>query len=152
MKAPDLSVTKHRRSHPISPSNGKILAAGNPMPDRILTARALRTDGNTRRVLRILQLILHKRPLRVCEVAREVHMSPSHLQHVFKRETGISLGHLLTEQRLQRSVGLLMHSEMNVKEIASSIGYVHAPSFIRAFQRRFGRTPDLYRRRRDAID
>lgn len=145
------SVTKHHRSSLTSSRNWQTAGCGNSVPDKINRVRTLRLDERTRRILSILKLILHKRPLRVCEVAREVHMSPSHLQHLFKRETGVGLGHLLTEQRLQRALDLLMHSDMRIKEIASSVGYVHSPSFIRAFERRFGEPPDLYRRRRDPI-
>lgn len=143
------SVAKHRRSN-LAPS-GEWPPPGDFVPHKTNWIRTLRLDERARRILAILKLILRKRPLRVCEVARELRVSPSHLQHFFKRETGVSLGHLLTEQKLQRAVYLLMHSDMRIKDIASSVGYVHAPSFIRAFERRFGEPPDFYRRRRSAI-
>jgi AraC family transcriptional regulator of arabinose operon len=88
--------------------------------------------------------------LRIGDLAHEVHLSKSRLEHMFKHETGVCLGHLLTEKRLQRAADLLVHSDMRVKEIASSVGYVHAPSFIRAFVRRFRESPREYRKRKGA--
>ncbi len=151
MRALHSSVVEHNRSNLASTRKQQATGSSGLGRHKTSIVRTLRADESTRRVLAILKIILHKRPVHVREVAREVHMSPSHLQHLFKKETGISLGHLLTEQRLQRAVYLLVHSDMRIKEIASSVGYVHAPSFIRAFERRFGQSPDLYRRRRDAI-
>jgi AraC-like DNA-binding protein len=52
---------------------------------------------------------------------------------------------LLAERRLQKAAHLLAESEMSIKELAFAVGYEHASSFIRAFQRRFAQTPRDYR-------
>jgi AraC-like DNA-binding protein len=74
-------------------------------------------------------------------------LSKSHLQHVFKRQTGLRLGHLIVEQKLQRAAYLLKSSNLRIKEIASSVGYEHTSSFTRAFERRFATSPQAYRHR-----
>ena len=80
------------------------------------------------------------------DLALEFRLSPSYLQRLFKHQTGVSMGEWLNEQRLQKAAHLLANSYMSVKEIAHSIGYEHASSFIRAFERRFAQAPARYRK------
>jgi two-component system response regulator YesN len=65
---------------------------------------------------------------------------------LFKKETGVPLGQLLTKQRLLHAAHLLSHTNMRIKEIAQTIGYEHTSSFVRAFERQFAAPPRLYRR------
>jgi transcriptional regulator GlxA family with amidase domain len=81
----------------------------------------------------------------VTDLAREVRLSPSHLQRLFKRETGFQISDLLAEARLRNAATLLLTTDMEVKEIAYLAGYQHHSSFVRAFQRRFGASPRCYR-------
>ena len=99
------------------------------------------------RIHKILQTIQSKRPCSINSLANELNLSKSHLQHLFKRQTGLGLGHLLVEQRLQKAAQLLRSGNMRVKEIACAAGYEHTSSFIRAFERRFNETPQAYRHR-----
>jgi AraC-like DNA-binding protein len=86
----------------------------------------------------------------ISELAAQLHMSPSHLQRVFKRETGERIGEWLVTQRLRNAAYLLSNSYLSVKEIACSTGYEHVSSFIRAFERRYELTPTRYRARTEA--
>jgi transcriptional regulator GlxA family with amidase domain len=81
------------------------------------------------------------------DLAARIQVSPSRLRRLFKHETGVCLGEWLTEQRLQRAEYLLANSYLSVKEITHSVGYEHASSFIRAFERRFTQAPSSYRAR-----
>ncbi|HMF90599.1 MAG TPA: AraC family transcriptional regulator [Candidatus Angelobacter sp.] len=78
-------------------------------------------------------------------LALEFNLSSSRLQHLFKQQTGACLGHVLTERRLQQATYLLEHTNLRIKEIACTVGYEHTSSFDRAFERRFGYSPVLYR-------
>jgi YesN/AraC family two-component response regulator len=95
---------------------------------------------------KILEMIKSGRPCNVRDLARELNLSKSHLQHLFKRRTGLCLGHLLVEQRLQLAAHLLISGSMPIKQIAGAVGYGHTSSFIRAFKRRFAESPQAYRR------
>jgi transcriptional regulator GlxA family with amidase domain len=97
------------------------------------------------RLQKILEMIESGRPCTIQALAEEFNLSHSRLQHLFKQETGKSLGHLLTQQRLYRAAHLLTHSNKRVKEIAHAVGYEHASSFIRAFERHFAKAPRLFR-------
>ncbi len=97
------------------------------------------------RVRRILEMIEMAAPQTIADVASELKLSESHLQHLFKQETGVGLGHALTEKRLQKAARLLALTSMRVKEIAAAVGYEHTSSFTRAFVQRFAQTPRRYR-------
>ena len=102
-----------------------------------------------RRLREIVQIVESGSSCTIHDLALEFNLSPSHLQHLFKQQTGVGLGHWLTEQRLERAAHLLVHSTMSVKEIGYAVGYKHPSSFIRAFERRFTRAPRYYRQQSD---
>jgi two-component system, response regulator YesN len=98
------------------------------------------------RVQKIVELVGCGAACTIRDLARQLRLSPSYLQRLFKQETGVLLGEWLTEQRLQRAAHLLQHSCMSVKEITHTVGYEHVSSFTRAFERRFRHAPSLYRK------
>jgi len=98
-----------------------------------------------RRLQKVLQLIKSQSACSVSELALEVHLSPAHLQRLFKKKTGQRVSDLIGEHRLQKAARLLSTSDLPIKEIAHAAGYEHHSSFVRAFQRRFGQSPKYYR-------
>jgi AraC-like DNA-binding protein len=98
------------------------------------------------RIRRILEMIESDASVKMSDLALELNLSESRLQHLFKQKTGVGLGHLLTEKRLQKAAVLLAHSNLRIKEIAAAVGYEHTSSFTRAFEQRFARSPNAYRR------
>jgi AraC-like DNA-binding protein len=114
-----------------------------PVPVHCAAARS----AAERRVLEILESGV---AYNISDLAARLRLSPSHLQRIFKRETGVRLGEWLIDQRLQKAAYLLMSSYLSVKEIAGAAGYEHVSSFIRAFERRYVLTPTRYRERTNA--
>jgi two-component system, response regulator YesN len=98
------------------------------------------------RVQKILELVAQGAVYTMRDLAEHVRLSPSHMQRLFKQETGARLGEWLTELRLQRAAHLLRDSYLSVKEITHAVGYEHVSSFTRAFERRFGNSPTAYRK------
>lgn len=98
------------------------------------------------RVRKIFEIVRSGRPCSVHSLAVEFDVSESHLQHSFKRQTGLRLGHFLIEQKLQLSAELLRRSNLSIKQIAYAVGYQHTPSFTRAFEHRFAESPWAYRK------
>jgi AraC-like DNA-binding protein len=93
-----------------------------------------------------IERLIHSRPdCSVGELALEVHLSPAHLQRLFKQKTGLHVRDVIGEHRLQRAAHLLASSELPIKEIAHAVGYEHHSSFVRAFHRRFEQSPKYYR-------
>lgn len=98
------------------------------------------------RIRRILEMIESDSSCKMSDLALALNLSESRLQHLFKQKTGVGLGHLLTEKRLQKAAVLLAHSTLRIKEIAAAVGYEHTSSFTRAFEQRFAQSPNVYRR------
>lgn len=99
-------------------------------------------DGRLRKILQVIE----SHPSRtIHDLALECNLSESHLQHLFKQGTGLGLGHLLTEQRMQLASDFLAHTNLSIKEIAFNVGYEHSSSFTRAFERHFRQAPSCYR-------
>jgi AraC-like DNA-binding protein len=96
-----------------------------------------------------LRNILHRigsyPPRKMQDLALECNLSVSRLQHLFKQRTGFGLGQLLAEQRMLQATDFLVNSTMSIKEIAGTLGYEHASSFTRAFERRYRQSPSCYR-------
>lgn len=104
------------------------------------------TSSLTERRLRQVVEVIGQEPWSsIQDLAVKVSLSPAHLQRLFKRQTGIQLGGLLVERRLQKAAELLTLSNLSIKEIAHAVGYGHHSSFVRAFQRRFAQAPRQYR-------
>jgi len=97
------------------------------------------------RLQKVLQSIESQLPHTVRELAEQVHLSPAHLQRLFKNETGVHISDLLCERRLTLAAQLLTTTDMEIKQVAYFVGYGHPSSFDRAFQRRFGQSPKQYR-------
>ncbi len=101
------------------------------------------------RVGKILRMVESGTTFTIRDLALEFNLSPSYLQRLFKHQTGVCMGEWINEQRLQRAAHLLANSYLSVKEIANNVGYEHASSFIRAFERRFTQAPARYRKQTD---
>jgi AraC-like DNA-binding protein len=101
------------------------------------------------RLRQVVRIIEAEPACSIRDLALRVSLSPAHLQRLFKQETGTQLGGLVAERRLQKAAELLAVSNLSIKEIAHEVGYRHHSSFVRAFQRRFARSPKQYRSRPD---
>jgi AraC-like DNA-binding protein len=99
------------------------------------------------RLRKVLQMIASDSPQRIQDLATQCNLSESHLQHLFKECTGLGLGRLLADQRMQRAVNLLEQTNLSIKEIAWTVGYEHTSSFTRAFERHFREAPRCFRQR-----
>lgn len=139
-------------------SNGAAPASANGVKGKEKNGRADKggtsrpippAPAQEQRVRKILKLIESEPPRRIHDLATQFNLSHSHLQHLFKQQTGVRLGHLMLERRLLKAAHLLENSNMSVKEIAFAVGYEHTSSFIRAFERRFSVAPRSYRHQSD---
>jgi AraC-like DNA-binding protein len=137
-------VSSAKRNRTDTASLGAGAPGGRSSWPRTSTGELL--DG---RVRRILEKIESGKTLTIHNLAVEFNLSPSYLQRLFKRQTGVGMGEWLSERRLQRAAQLLADSYMSVKEIAHCVGYEHVSSFIRAFERRFAWPPARYRKQSD---
>ncbi len=82
------------------------------------------------------------------QMAHSVNLSESHLQQLFKSETGMSPIHYLRSLRLEKAQELLEESFMRVQEVGWAIGMSDKSHFVHNFKKEFGVTPSEYRKQR----
>lgn len=80
------------------------------------------------------------------KLAAEVGLSPNYLRSLFKEATGKTILEYNTEMRLQRAAELLKDKKNKVREVSLAVGYENVSYFGVVFQKRFGVTPNEYRK------
>jgi transcriptional regulator GlxA family with amidase domain len=80
------------------------------------------------------------------ELANKVNVSASHLQKLFKAETGVSPIQFLQNMRLEKARELLEKGFKRVKEVGVEVGITDQSNFAREFKQKHGFTPLEYRR------
>ena len=116
--------------------------------ERRPTAHAL-TRNEVRKIHRaraILETDLEDPP-RLRELARQVGLNKDKLNQGFRREFGTSVFACLRRQKMETAQRLLEANDMNVTEVAYSLGYSQPGTFSRAFKQYFGVNPKTYLRR-----
>jgi AraC-like DNA-binding protein len=109
------------------------------------------TDGQTRRISRVISWLKQHfdQPLRIDDIAREVHMSPSSLHHHFKAITAMSPLQFQKQLRLQEARRLMLVQDVDAATAGHRVGYESPSQFGREYARLFGAPParDLRRLR-----
>ena len=101
-------------------------------------------DHRVKEVIELVQMN-SKAKLRADHVARELGISVSRLQHLFKDETGTTLIRYLQDVRIERACKLLEETHLSVKQIVSEVGAGDTSHFIRDFRKAQGLSPQRYR-------
>ncbi len=80
-------------------------------------------------------------------LAERFNMNPSYLGQLMRKELNKTFLQTLSEIRIERSKELLIHSTLQIKDVAEQVGYVSRSTFIRVFKNYVGLTPSDYRNR-----
>ncbi len=78
-------------------------------------------------------------------LAEKVHLSPSYLSDLLKKETGRSAKDHINDFLIEKAKNMLLSSEDSVSEIAYSLGFNYPHYFSRLFKNKTGFTPQKYR-------
>lgn len=81
-------------------------------------------------------------PLSLASLGEALHVSPSHLQRVFSRHTGMSPQKALENLRVERA-GRWLREGRTVSWVANAVGYRSRSHFVRVFYRHTGHTPSM---------
>jgi AraC-like DNA-binding protein len=127
---------------PILQANPLSLAAAERMCAEFLKANPATDDL----VMRVRQMILEQNNELWSEnaIADRLNVTGRTLRNQLRRN-GTSYQKILDSLREQIAQDDLMHSTLNIGEIAEHVGYSDARSFRRAFKKWTGMTPDEYR-------
>ncbi len=78
-------------------------------------------------------------------LADKVHLSPSYLSDLLKKETGKNAQEHIHFYLIEEAKNLLLNSEMNINEIAYGLGFEYPQYFNKLFKKKTGSTPMEYR-------
>ena len=79
------------------------------------------------------------------DVTEHLHLNPSYLARLFKRDLGKSITEYLIEVRIQRAKELLQRTQLPIASIAVNVGFTDSNYFCRTFLKIVGVTPKNYR-------
>lgn len=104
-------------------------------------------SGKSRIVSQAIRIIngSYYEDLNLNSVAGDIHVNPSYLSSVFRREMGRSFVSYLTEVRMKKAVSLLEDTDESIQEIAYHCGFREPNYFSRIFRRTYGLSPREYR-------
>ena len=103
------------------------------------------------RVKAALEIAVRKREKRLSvkqiAEAKGVCLSPSRLEHLVKKETGLSLTKCLQILFMAEADNLLSDASRRIKDVSSALGYDTLAGFSHAYKKRRGRSPSRSRSR-----
>ena len=86
-------------------------------------------------------------PWTVDKMAEQLHISPGHLQLLYKRQFGNSCMNDIIDFRLRKAKDLLAYTEQSIAEIAEQCGYRNIEHFCRQFRKNTGTAPGAFRKK-----
>ncbi|MGJ9383763.1 AraC family transcriptional regulator [Salipaludibacillus sp. CF4.18] len=90
-------------------------------------------------------------PLSMEEVADAANMSRYYFIKRFKEVTDMTPGQYLTKKRMEKSLELLVQTELTMKDIAVNVGYANDNYFNKAFRKTVGIPPGEFRKNKGRI-
>lgn len=137
----------HRMIQGTKKMEGQLIIARTPgVSARRSTDVLMVENKEVRKALRYIRENIN-RPIRVSDVIGTSSLSHRALNDQFHKELGTSVGEQLTRARINYITRLLTDTEMQIQEIAATIGYDDDRHFARYFKRSTGLTPQAYRRK-----
>jgi AraC-like DNA-binding protein len=79
-------------------------------------------------------------------LADNVHLSPSYLSDLLRKETGKNTQEHIHFYLIEQAKNLLLNSEKNMNEIAFGLGFEYPQYFNKLFKKKTGKTPMEYRK------
>ncbi|WP_438444861.1 AraC family transcriptional regulator [Gorillibacterium sp. sgz5001074] len=86
-------------------------------------------------------------PLTLNVLSAQLGLSPQYTCHLFQKSFGLRPFEYINRFRLRRAKELLLQEpDMDVKEVARTVGYEHTSYFIKLFKQQEGLTPNAFRK------
>ncbi|MBX5460851.1 MAG: helix-turn-helix domain-containing protein [Steroidobacteraceae bacterium] len=104
--------------------------------------------SESRLVSRALDVIQagFRNALRPRDIAARIGVSPAHLSHEMRRQTGRSPSEWIIHARIEAAKQHLLSAEVSVRTVAEQVGYADVSQLNRHFLRETGLSPDRWRR------
>lgn len=101
-----------------------------------------------RKAIRLVKQHIHQdhgHDLTINRLAAKVFLSPSHLQALFKKETGQTINEFITSVRIEHAKQLLRDPAIKIYEVAGLVGYQDTYYFSKVFRKQIGMNPSEYK-------
>lgn len=79
-------------------------------------------------------------------ICRHFHRSPSHISHLFKKQTGMTIRAYCNKLKLEKAKKILETTDTPITNIAFDTGFNDVSYFINLFRRKYGLSPMVYRK------
>lgn len=79
------------------------------------------------------------------DIAKHVHLSPSHFSRLFTKEMGLSASEYIRQMKIDRAKNLLQYSDYSFIEISNYLSFSSQSHFINTFEKYVGISPKKYR-------
>lgn len=112
-----------------------------------LTGRYIKNSNDTSLPLSSMEYI-HEHfteDVQIDSLAAFEYLSPNNFRIMFKKHTGMSPNDYIIMQRIHAACSMLSQTNLQIKEIASSVGYSDQYYFSRLFKKKTGTSPLKYR-------
>jgi YesN/AraC family two-component response regulator len=96
--------------------------------------------------LRIIREEYHQE-IGIAQIAYKLQVTPNYLSSLFRKHAGLPFTRYITEIRINKARRLLKETSLNIKEIASEVGYQSSRHFSGLFRQETGLTPTEYIRK-----
>lgn len=83
---------------------------------------------------------------KLSEIAEALNYNYSYLSNLFKVTTGRSIMDYFYERRLDAAKTMILEQKMSITKVADKLNYPSLYSFSRMFKKRYGCSPDAYRK------
>ncbi|CAG4998645.1 HTH-type transcriptional activator RhaS [Dyadobacter sp. CECT 9275] len=122
--------------------------------NRLYTDKLTVEDKHYYERIRLFEELIEKHFLDIRDLgvyASMLHISPNHLNHICKIVLGKTASQLLYERRVTEARRLLIHTDLNVKEIGYRLGFEDPSYFVKFFRKHTSDTPQEFRQKTLAV-
>lgn len=105
-------------------------------------------DHHYSRNVNAVRHVVHQRyaePLTLSNVADELHLNAVYLGQLFKQETGRSFAQYRNDWRVSVAIEMLRNAELDINQIALTVGYTNPNYFYKIFKEQTGMSPQKFR-------
>ncbi|NOV01027.1 response regulator [Paenibacillus planticolens] len=107
--------------------------------------REIQTQSMVHKAIAYIESHYATEGLSLQEVARHVHISPTYLSILFKKEKSITFSDFLLQTRMKSAIELLRMSGLKSYEVAEKVGYSNPQYFSQCFKKFTGYSPTDYK-------